>query len=396
MLTAGHAVVSSVAEQGNVISSVATGEAIGSLFCWTNIDGNPTADAALIWVDPAKVAARIRGLTAPTLVNTRPAEGDVVRIMPAQVGGVPRQAKIRAIDQAVDLMVGGPGWPEAPTITYQGQIFTDDLISDAGDSGALVLDWQGQAVGMVVAGSLETGTVITPITAIFANPAWGGMRMALLKDIPSAPLLPVLAPSDSMVGGAADGVADREGTIAAVNGMAMAGALGAQAQDAKNALTDVVFEPASPEEFIRLLTPSAIATMRNFGVPASFTIAQGALESGWGKSKLATNGRNLFGVKADVSWTGDKITMYTREFANGAPVMVEAVWRKYPGLQACLDDHAKFFRDNPRYSGCFQFKDGEGFTNAVAGAGYATDPNYAKKLIATIRARNLGQLDKAF
>ena len=390
-MTAGHAVVSTLAEQGNVISSATTGEAIGSLFCWTNIDGNPTADAALIWVDPAKVSAQIRGLTAPTLVNGQPAEGDVVRIMPAQIGGVPRQAKIRAIDQEIDLMVGGPGWPEAPTITYQGQIFTDELISDAGDSGALVLDAQGRAVGMVVAGSMETGTVITPMTAIFTNAAWGGMRMELLKDIPPAPSLPVLAAVDGAAGGPADG----EGAPASVDGGAPAGALAAQAQDDEETLSETVFKPASPEEFISLLTLSAVATMRSSGVPASFTIAQGALESGWGKSRLATDGRNLFGVKADPSWTGNTITMYTREFVGGAPVMVEAVWRKYENLQACLDDHAKFFHDNPRYNKCFQFKDGEGFAEAVAEAKYATDPNYASKLIATIRARSLGRLDNA-
>jgi flagellar rod assembly protein/muramidase FlgJ len=211
--------------------------------------------------------------------------------------------------------------------------------------------------------------------------------MALLDDIPKSPSLPPLATSIGATTGKAAPVV--------VDAGALVSPIGVQPQDAEEALSDAVFKPNSPEEFVRLLTPSALAAMETFAVPASFTIAQGALESGWGKSRLAIDGRNLFGVKADASWTGDIITMYTREFINGTYVMVEAKWRKYPNLQTCLDDHAKFFHNNSRYKDCFQFKDGKRFAKAVADAKYATDPDYANKLIDIIQSRRLDLLDNA-
>ena len=59
-----------------------------------------------------------------------------------------------------------------------------------------------------------------------------------------------------------------------------------------------------PQEFIALVGPAAQASAANTGVPASFTVAQAALESGWGTSSLAKDGKNLFGVKADPAWRG--------------------------------------------------------------------------------------------
>ena len=148
-------------------------------------------------------------------------------------------------------------------------------------------------------------------------------------------------------------------------------------------------------EFIAALAPAARASAAKTGVPASFVIAEGALESGWGKSQLAIQALNLFGVKADAGWHGDVLVMPTREFLRGQWVMVPARWRKYSDWQGCIDDHARFLIGNPRYKAAFACKDGRAFARAVAAAGYATDPNYADKIIAVIDGRGLAALDAA-
>lgn len=148
-----------------------------------------------------------------------------------------------------------------------------------------------------------------------------------------------------------------------------------------------------PTAFLDLLLPAARECQRLTGIPASFTLAQAALESAWGASKLASRGRNLFGVKADRAWKGETLDMPTTEVVRGKSIKVIAKWRVYPTWSSCILDRAKFFRDNPRYSKCWAEKTGEGWARAVAAAGYATDPEYAQKLIATMRARNLTRFD---
>ncbi|OWQ90084.1 hypothetical protein CDN98_00455 [Roseateles terrae] len=211
---------------------------------------------------------------------------------------------------------------------------------------------------MVVATSLAEGTVITPIAPILANAAWGGLQLELVDAIPAGaqappqPGLPALAPA----------TAPEE-------------------------------PPASPEAFIERIGAAAVASMRWSKVPAGFTIAQAALESNWGKSLLAVRGKNLFGVKATASWAGDVVLMETREFQNDQWIHVTARWRKYATWQDSLDDHARFFHENARYAKCFNFTQSEDFAQAVAAAGYATDPDYASKLIKTMRARGLKRFD---
>jgi len=153
-----------------------------------------------------------------------------------------------------------------------------------------------------------------------------------------------------------------------------------------------------PDAFIALIAAGAQESTRATKVPASFTIAQGALESAWGESGLAKAAMNLFGVKADKSWSGATVTIPTREFvkATGQWITVPALWRKYSSWSECLTDHAKFFIVNKRYAPAFQHTDNaEQFALAVAAAGYATDPQYAAKVIAVIRSHNLTQYDKA-
>lgn len=146
-----------------------------------------------------------------------------------------------------------------------------------------------------------------------------------------------------------------------------------------------------PADFIAAIAPAAKASAAVTGIPASFTIAEAALESGWGAH---CPGYNLFGVKADRAWKGSTTTKRTREVIIDQPVIITAKFRAYDSWLGSIEDHARFLLVNPRYSAALQCKDGEGFARAVAAAGYATDPDYADKLCSIIRKHNLADLDK--
>ncbi|XYJ11822.1 glycoside hydrolase family 73 protein [Telluria sp. B2] len=145
-----------------------------------------------------------------------------------------------------------------------------------------------------------------------------------------------------------------------------------------------------PTAFLAMLVPAAQACQRSTGIPASFTLAQAALESGWG---ARAPGNNLFGVKADKSWKGPTINVPTHEVIGGRRVAMTCKFRAYPSMADSIVDRANFFRQNKRYAGCFTETTGEGWARAVAAAGYATDPNYAASLIAVMRGRNMAQYD---
>ena len=151
----------------------------------------------------------------------------------------------------------------------------------------------------------------------------------------------------------------------------------------------------TPQAFINLIAPAARASAATTKIPASFTVAQGADESGWGTSQLSLQAFNLFGVKADSSWHGPTIDMPTGEYVNGQRVTVEATWRRYGSWLEAIQDRAAFFLDNPRYRPAFAYTSGSTFALAVAAAGYATDPKYGQKLVSIIKTHNLSALDSA-
>lgn len=159
-------------------------------------------------------------------------------------------------------------------------------------------------------------------------------------------------------------------------------------------VTPPVVAPApdisTPAGFIAAVSPAAQACATRTGVPASVTVAQAALESSWGKR---APGMNLFGIKADASWHGPVTTQVTHEVENGQTITITANFRAYSTWQGSIDDHAAFLTGNPRYRPAFAFKDGPNFARAIAAAGYATDPQYAEKLISIMNARNLCALD---
>jgi flagellar protein FlgJ len=146
-----------------------------------------------------------------------------------------------------------------------------------------------------------------------------------------------------------------------------------------------------PSAFIGMLAQAAQDCQRRTGIPASITLAQAALESSWGARAI---GNNLFGIKADKSWTGPTVTFQTTEHLGGKDVKLPDQFRRYPSWLDSMVDHAQFLLKNPRYAACFKETTGPGWARALQAAGYATDPDYAKKLIDIMRGRNLAFYDE--
>jgi LysM repeat protein len=147
----------------------------------------------------------------------------------------------------------------------------------------------------------------------------------------------------------------------------------------------------SPREFIALLGPAAQAVARRTGVPASVTLAQAALETGWGKSTIG-NAKNLFGIKG--TGPAGSIRVPTREFVSGRTVTVQAAFRKYNSWEESIQDHADFLVRGRRYRRAFSAPNADQFAQAIAAAGYATDPNYAASLIKIMKAHDLYRWDQ--
>ena len=147
--------------------------------------------------------------------------------------------------------------------------------------------------------------------------------------------------------------------------------------------------------FINSILNGTMKTFTQYKVFPSVTIAQAILESGWGKSDLAIEGRNLFGIKADSSWKGQTVLMSTNEEYGGHAVTEMAAWRKYNSFDDSVEDHGKFLAENSRYSsaGVFEAKNYKEQITAIKNAGYATESNYVELICGVIENYGLNSLD---
>jgi hypothetical protein len=146
------------------------------------------------------------------------------------------------------------------------------------------------------------------------------------------------------------------------------------------------------DAFLAIAVGPARASQKATGVPASVTLAQAIIESGWGKSHMG-DAWNFFGIKAH----GDEpfVVVRTREVVNGKDVFVNAKFRRFASMEDCFREHGRFLRTNPRYAPAFRTADAEEFARAIHAAGYATDPHYSDALIGIIRENDLTQYDTA-
>ena len=127
--------------------------------------------------------------------------------------------------------------------------------------------------------------------------------------------------------------------------------------------------------------------MRAHGIPASITLAQGILESGAGKGKLALSANNHFGIKCHTGWKGESV----KHDDDAA----QECFRKYEHPSESYRDHSLFLTSRPRYSNLFKLDKGdyESWAKGLKSAGYATDVKYPDKLIGLIERFELYKYD---
>jgi peptidoglycan hydrolase FlgJ len=159
---------------------------------------------------------------------------------------------------------------------------------------------------------------------------------------------------------------------------------------APSAAQPAASQPGHVSEFSQKLMPHAVAASQATGIPAPFMMAQAALESGWGKHELkGTDGQvshNLFGIKAGPGWKGATVDAVTTEYVDGRPHQTVARFRAYGSYGESFQDYAQMLKNDPRYQNVVAQTQGmAGFAQGLQQAGYATDPNYARKLMAVMR-----------
>lgn len=141
------------------------------------------------------------------------------------------------------------------------------------------------------------------------------------------------------------------------------------------------------EAYIETWKDLCISHSQEYGIPASIKLAQAIIESRYGKSELATNGNNHFGIKCHKGWNGQEI--YMDDDLPGE------CFRKYKDAGESFRDHSEFLTTRSRYDFLFSIdiKDYKAWAYGLKTAGYATNPEYANILIRLIEQYELYQYD---
>lgn len=137
----------------------------------------------------------------------------------------------------------------------------------------------------------------------------------------------------------------------------------------------------------------AIAEMYRSGIPASITLAQALHESNYGTSDLATKANNHFGIKCKSDWMGQTYFHKDDDYENGQ--LVPSCFRSYADRLTSFADHSDFLMNSSNYTALFGLSNTDylNWAHGLKKAGYATDPDYAIKLIKKIEKYNLSQYD---
>lgn len=145
--------------------------------------------------------------------------------------------------------------------------------------------------------------------------------------------------------------------------------------------------PSAPEQYVAQWSEEAVYQMAVHGIPASITLAQGILESGSGRSELASKSNNHFGIKCHGDWEGERV--YHDDDRRGE------CFRSYENASESFHDHSEFLKRS-RYEELFELKptDYVRWAKGLKKCGYATNPKYANLLIDLIERYDLDQYDE--
>ena len=144
---------------------------------------------------------------------------------------------------------------------------------------------------------------------------------------------------------------------------------------------------ATPEAFVASIAPTAKAVAEELGIDPRIVIAQAALETGWGTS---VKGNNLFGIKSHGKKDG--LMVQTHEVVDGERIKVRDSFRQYDSYDASIADYGSFLQQNKRYKPMLEAATLREQVEALGKSGYATDPEYANKVMAIAKSKRLEAL----
>lgn len=152
------------------------------------------------------------------------------------------------------------------------------------------------------------------------------------------------------------------------------------------------------ENFVMMLKPHAEKAAAELQINPDVLIAQVALETGWGKhvihDRAGENSFNLFNIKAGGQWQGEKVNVNTLEYRNGVAEQEKSDFRKYNGYAESFSDYVRLIKNSPRYEQVLATgKNSSAYAEALQSAGYATDPQYAKKIKSLLNSDVIKSLD---
>jgi len=145
-----------------------------------------------------------------------------------------------------------------------------------------------------------------------------------------------------------------------------------------------VIPSATPEAFVASIAPAAKAVAEELGIDPRIVIAQAALETGWGTS---VKGNNLFGIKSHGKQDG--LMVQTHEVVDGKRIKVRDSFRQYDSYDDSIADYGSFLQQNKRYEPMLQAATLREQVEALGKSGYATDPEYAKKIADIAKSKRL-------
>jgi flagellar protein FlgJ len=168
--------------------------------------------------------------------------------------------------------------------------------------------------------------------------------------------------------------------------------LGEQSIKTFQSFKTAAFENA--QSFIEQLYPAAQKAAEQLGIDPKALLAQAAIETGWGQHMIhntsGENSHNLFGIKADRRWQGDRAMVDTIEFEKGVAATKKAPFRVYDSFADSMQDYVVFVKQNPRYNEAVnQSQSTLNYFSELQKAGYATDPEYANKVINVFEGEQL-------